>query len=447
MNPKRNLKRFTFILTALAAGVSCLVLSNFLARAKINNELIAAVLERSTQRALTALNKGADPNYLGDANGSGSGSHAIGRLLGSLFHGAKSGSSRGNTQQRRETVLILALTRDPDPYFDRLDVLVDALLAHGADPDARASDGSTPLLLAVTSTFPDCVPTLLAHGANPNKRGARPGSPSLLAYPLHIAVRKDAEVLLKFGASVDSRDSEGATPLITHCETIDAECIPLLLQHGASVAVTDNIGFTALHYAVESQPTKMVKMLLEYGAETEARTTDGKTPLMCAVQFGNGDATQLLLEHGADANARDAHGATALLMTNKLALARVLLFHGADPNLRGDLVINNHVWSATPLGRASESFDLDLASLLLDHGADVNAEDTDGRTALSIVIKANAPDSSPDVRGVCRAFVRMLITRGADVRKRSRSGESYLDLARRTHDTSLVSQLREASLH
>lgn len=74
---------------------------------------------------------------------------------------------------------------------------------------------------------------------------------------------------------------------------------------------------------------------------------------------------------------------------------KVLLKHGVKPNVPSN--------SYTPLMHAASSANLELVKLLLDAGADLNAEDDSGRTALDEVEKYTG--SSEEYRAVA-AFLR-----------------------------------------
>ncbi len=71
---------------------------------------------------------------------------------------------------------------------------------------------------------------------------------------------------------------------------------------------------------------------LEAGADPNERGQDGKTPLMMAVKYDNVVAARLLLRRGADIDALTDDGCTALLEASSLAMRRLLLDAGADPD-------------------------------------------------------------------------------------------------------------------
>jgi hypothetical protein len=102
------------------------------------------------------------------------------------------------------------------------------------------------------------------------------------------ALRHDVEIarlLLRAGASIEARDSQGATPLINACiYATDLNCIRLLLELGAAVGAVDHAGNTALHYATLRKSEPLVKLLLEAQADQRKPAGAGATPLSIAAQ-------------------------------------------------------------------------------------------------------------------------------------------------------------------
>jgi ankyrin repeat protein len=147
---------------------------------------------------------------------------------------------------------------------------------------------------------------------------------------------------------------------------------------------------------------------------------------------------RVLLDHGANANVEDSQGWTplhhlfAIPDTSKdvLGVVRLLFERGADvnaPNTCKDHVI--------PLHFASYRRHLELVRALLDHGANVHAEDVRGWTPFYHVF-AN-PDTSKDVHGVAQ----LLLERGADVNTPDKDHSTPLHLASSRQRLDLVQVL------
>lgn len=109
--------------------------------------------------------------------------------------------------------------------------MVTLLLAKGADVNARAAAGTTPLFWAVMRSLKDDLNLLLAHGANPQVKDAFDNT------LLHCAVRMDftdvSEILINKGADVNAQDQRNRTPLSYAVGGENTRLLKLLRSHGA----------------------------------------------------------------------------------------------------------------------------------------------------------------------------------------------------------------------
>jgi hypothetical protein len=99
-----------------------------------------------------------------------------------------------------------------------------------------------------------------------------------------------------------------------------------------------------------------------------------RTPLNFALRCNNSDIVRLLLDAGADPTGRDSELLTPLHDVHDAALAALLIERGADVNARA-------TEGTTPLHLACVRDDIDVVTVLLDHGAEVDAVDDEGRSA------------------------------------------------------------------
>jgi uncharacterized protein len=201
---------------------------------------------------------------------------------------------------------------------------------------------------------------------------------------LHWAVEHDdlelVDLLLRAGARVTVRTREGVTPLQLAAINGSARMIDRLIKAGADPkAPLSGSNDTALMMASRTGRTDALRVLLEAGSEVNAKESwGGTTALMWAASGGNADAARMLIAAGADVNARSAY----------VAAANGRGFEGRTPNTaRTETKVEEFAsgW-LTPLMLAARDGNLEMARILVEAGADVNAGAGDGKTALAIAI-------------------------------------------------------------
>jgi ankyrin repeat protein len=163
----------------------------------------------------------------------------------------------------------------------------------------------------------------------------------------------------------------------------------LLRKHGAVVDIRGDCGWNPLHTASSSGHTDIMRWLLKHGADVNARTNLLSTPLHLVIHNSMQlEPTQVLLEYNADVNLQNSRNGTPLFevlfysskdLVVAVDIARRLLQHGADPNIR---VSDNTRFS--PLHLASQKGLLEAARLLLSYGAKVDEEDEEGKTPFQV---------------------------------------------------------------
>ena len=206
-----------------------------------------------------------------------------------------------------------------------------------------------------------------------------------------------------------SSDGAGSTALMHAAASGTVAIMQALVDAGADVNARNSRAATALHWAVGDEAK--VKLLLLNGAAVNAKTVEGRTPLYAAATMPAGAfSVRHLLEAGADVNAATLVGATPLFPAVNVSaeMTRLLLDRGADAN------------RATLSGVTPIMFTRDAAivQLLVAHGADVKTRSKVGETALM--------DAA--ARGDLAA-VRLLLERGADVNAVDHRGYTALIFA------------------
>jgi ankyrin repeat protein len=177
-----------------------------------------------------------------------------------------------------------------------------------------------------------------------------------------------------------ARDIAGAAPQAARERDEDGTTAPLLaLYHGradlARELLPPDDQLDVFEAAAFGRTDRLRELLDEDASAANAFARDGFHPLGLACFFGHVDAARLLLERGADVNAlsRNRYIQTAALHAaaaseNKepnvrYELCKLVLDHGADPNLRQG-------GGARAIDAARQNEDVRLEQLLRDHGAE-----------------------------------------------------------------------------
>jgi ankyrin repeat protein len=215
--------------------------------------------------------------------------------------------------------------------------------------------------------------------------GARP-----LYYAALCGFREPVEhLLLKYPKCGSAWGGRRGTALHSASFAGHLQIVLYLLRHDVSVDIRGPVNKTPLQYAAEFGHLDIVQCLLNHGADVHSRDDVHTTPLMWAAFSGHTEVVQTLLEHDADIDSEDVNGwtplrsavATGFLHVDRTQLVRLLLDRGANPNAQDSK-------GQTPLHVVSKGQPrLDTARILLEYGADLDAEDNEGRTPLQVALE------------------------------------------------------------
>lgn len=309
--------------------------------------------------------------------------------------------------------------------------VVELLLAKGANPNARGPRSQTALMWAVSERHPAAVKALLAGGADVHARSdewremmAVPphglpqynrviphGRDTAMLFAARVGDLESAKLLAGAGANVNDADAWGVSATAMAAHAGFTELVGWLLDRGADPNAAA-AGFTALHAAIMRRDARMAAALLAHGADANAPLTAwtpsrrssrdhnfppalvGATPFWLASRFNQPDVMRLLLEHGA--NALVVHRAS---------------YHIEEP-VEPRTQVTTAVMAAVGMGGGSawvqptrlerETLMLESVMLAIELGVDVNAVNSDGRTAL---------DAARELK--FESVVKFLIGRGA----------------------------------
>jgi len=191
--------------------------------------------------------------------------------------------------------------------------------------------------------------------------------------------------------NTDLRDSTGRTALLWAAIEGHENVVELLLRNGADVNRQDNCGVTALSLAARKSSVERVSMLLKYGASVSVTDNEGMTALHVASANGNKVTVQLLLEKGASISAKDNMGMTTFhsasssynMMSDSAEACKQLLQKASASVTVDDG--NVHEFLKETVDDEEENHCEAAVRLLLKYGADTEARDNKGRTALELL--------------------------------------------------------------
>jgi ankyrin repeat protein len=324
------------------------------------------------------------------------------------------------------------------------------LIKAGAKVNAVESwRGQTALMWAASQRQPEMTKLLLQAGADPNavsalRNWARtstaeprgqwrpPGAWTALQFAAREGCPGCARELAKAGAKLDTASPEGITALLFAVLNARFDTAKVLIEAGADVNIADKWGRAPLYSAIDynttprggrpdrpstdiATPLEIAAMLLDRKADIDFQLTafppyrllgpdrggdslltTGSTPLLRAAKACDVPAAKLLLDRKAQVD-----------LANSLKLTPLLVVAGSN-------------WAITDTrGRfRNEKHCIEMAKMLLEAGADINAVNNNGQSSLHAAARMDMKD-----------LVRFLGERGANLDIKDRNGSTALDIA------------------
>jgi ankyrin repeat protein len=391
--------------------------------------------------SIAATNFGVTPLYLATLNGNTA-------LVDALVAAGADASGMG---PNGETILMTA-ARSGVP------AIIAALLDAGATIDATdPTFGQTTLMIAVRERHARAVELLLARGASVNARTIAGPTPDFVP-PCKGTGCGSEGVGINRGGLPDRgrRDAArgGMTALLYAARDGLADIAAQLVAAGADLELAEANGVRPLLMSLLNGHLEVARVLVDAGSDLNADDFWGRTPLWAAVEYRNLDMNnnetdspttngvdratflpfiEYLLERGADPNAQtrevppprrwlyslndvswvDFTGQTPFLraaLSGDNATMRLLLEYGADPNLPTQagttplMAAAGVNWVVAQTYTESPQALLDAVELCLELGADINATNSMGLSALLGAVNRGSND-----------IIRYLAEQGADL--------------------------------
>jgi ankyrin repeat protein len=295
--------------------------------------------------------------------------------------------------------------------------VVAQLIAKGANVNVHGARGQTALMWAAAQKHPEVVKVLVENGADVHARSqvwdevmavsphgyldynrAIPhGGDTPLIFAARVGDLASAKLLVTGGANVNDADAWGVSAVTMAAHAGFGDLVAFLLEKSADPNQS-TAGFTALHAAIMRRDERMVNALLEFGANPNAPVEGwtptrrsskdfnfspelvGATPFWLAARFTQPRVMRLLVDYGADPlivhrgdHVVESKGGTGTGFEHKTDTTTALM---AATGMGGGTT-----WIPPERGRR-EALTLEAVKLAVELGVDVNAANTDGRTAL-----------------------------------------------------------------
>jgi len=307
----------------------------------------------------------------------------------------------------------------------------------------------------------ETVPSLLRETSEPTAR--RRVLSETLPYAAYYGEPSLVAEILKNPVDLEYRGPFRSTALMLAAERGNPEIVGALLKAGANPRTVDDAGRGALIFGAGSGNAKVVELLIAAGSKADEKDKYGDTALMAAAASGNPESVRLLLSKGAKVNTQNGRRQTALLsgatgddgfgiiefgrghgripeeLIHRDAVVKMLLDAGANINWHGwfgetalfslkddavqelinhriNLEARNDYGETALIATVSDS----IAEILVKAGANVNAQDKNGRTALMVAAENNYVDK-----------LEVLVkAKGIRLDQRDKKGETALMKAR-----------------
>lgn len=244
------------------------------------------------------------------------------------------------------------------------------------------------------------------------------------------------EVFAKEGVDFKSETKNGqhlkSNALHLAAKMGNEKLINSLLSLGIDINVSNDSKETPLHVAVEEQNVGVVKLLLSKNADVNTNAAFGNSPLDAAVNKKSIPLIELLLSHGANPNSPGSMRQSAFYNSFKLDntdLIKLFLEHGADVHVK-------NTWGRNALHMALNSrCSKEIIELLLTRNLDVNEPGVVEWTPLHDAVSQYSQSVE------CLDIVRLLVERGADVEAKNNHGETAMHIAVRDKNIKVAEYL------
>jgi serine/threonine-protein phosphatase 6 regulatory ankyrin repeat subunit B len=223
---------------------------------------------------------------------------------------------------------------------------------------------------------------------------------------------------------INLRDFDGNTSLMYTARSGCLYCSESLIISGANIDETSSDGSTALIFAALYGNMEVLETLISRGANQNVKTDKGGTVLHCACFAGHIDVVKYLLKNtDIDVNTKDNTDCSSLMyavLYNRVDVLSVLVEHGAN--------VNDEKTGYSALFYAARKGSFDSINILINFGANIHFVDKEGNSILHF-----AALTEDNITCIC-----LLIELGADRLVLNTNGETFVDVKNDTYDDNFL---------
>lgn len=171
------------------------------------------------------------------------------------------------------------------------------------------------------------------------------------------------------------------TPLLEMVYGGGVEGVQYILDQGVDVNLTDDLGESPIHLAARKGYVNIMRLLIQAGANLDARDAENETPLDYAIHNKQKEIVIYLIRN----KAKFSQGLGEMVMVGGGEGVQYALDQGVN-------LYQTDAQGKTPLHKAAQQGDVEVAKLLLQVGANINARDINNATPLDDAIRYNHKD-------------------------------------------------------
>ena len=250
-----------------------------------------------------------------------------------------------------------------------------------------------PLAVAIREKNVQAVRLILQKGANveawvPYNTIYMP----VLSVAAEVGNSEIVQLIIQYGSDTEVEDDYERTPLLNASRNLYAKCVKALIDSGCNVHATDYRAANAILTVMggmrndhDNNGIQCIKYLKSAGCSLDDFDDYGYFPISEAIRLGRPNVLIELLQAGANPNLITScsetplHFATSCLSEDAITFVRILISHGASPN-----ILN---FSPLPAVVMNDHCSYEMCKFLVDNNADINGIDLElGTTLLASAI-------------------------------------------------------------